>query len=403
MVAWGCFTAIASCYWVVQWLILARVLREVPRLEDLPPAGAAAGPRVSAILTARNEAASLEEAVRARLEEEYANLELVIVDDRSTDETPQRADRLAAANPRVKVVHLTELPAGWLGKLNALAQGVAHSAGEWLLFSDADVAVRSGVLGPLLAYCERRRLDHCVVLPRLLPVNPLLDCLTSVFARIIALNLRQWAIEDPASSASVGIGAFNLVRRSALERSPGLAWLKMEVADDLTLGQMLKATGARQSVVNGAARVDLTFHPTLRDALVSAERATFTAIGNFSLVRLVALALASLALEGSALISLALAPNLLAAAGSCLVALLALATQLRSNRWQLRGSWNLVLLPFAELLMAYSQLRSGVLGTLRGGIQWRGTFYSNAELKAGRRFGTSWGTLRGQETTSRSG
>lgn len=377
-------------FWCAQFVTVIRVTRSVPKLHQLPVEEGEEWPRLSVILTACNEEARLEAAVRARLEEDYPNLELILVEDRSTDGTPAIADRLAAADARVKVVHITQLPEGWLGKLNALQRGLDVATGEWLLFSDADVAVRRGALRRVVGYCERRRLDHCTVLPRCLPVHPLLDCLTSLFLRLVLLNLRIWAIEDPKSKASVGIGAFNLVRRAAFDRTPGFAWLKMEVADDLCLGQMLKAAGARQSVIDGSGMTDLQFHSSIRDSLRSAERANYTAIGNFSLLRLVVLGLVFLVLELSPFALLAVTPTSLSVALGAGLLATALATMLISNRWLDRSSWNLLLWPVAELLVCYSQLRSGILGTVRGGIIWRGTFYPNSVLKPGRRFGQAW-------------
>jgi len=382
--------AVGLGYWSVQLVTLVRVTRRVPLLQQLPAGERENWPRVSAILTARNEEAALEAAVRAHLEGDYPNLELIIVEDRSSDGTPDIARRLAAADSRVKVVHITELPEGWLGKLNALQRGLQAATGEWLLLSDGDVAVQRGVLRRIIGYCERRQLDHCAVLPRCLPVQPLLDCLTSLFMRLVVLNFRIWAIEDPRSKASVGVGAFNMVRRAALERTPGFAWLKMEVADDLCLGQMLKAAGARQSIVNGCAMTGLQFHSSLGDSLRSAERATYTAIGNFSMLRLIALSALVLLLELSPLMVLVLARTPWSQALGLGLLAMALAAMAVSNRWLDRRSWNLVFWPLAELVMCYSQLRAGVLGAWRGGIIWRGTFYPNAGLKAGRRFGQAW-------------
>ena len=377
-------------FWAAQLVTVIRVTQSVPKLHQLPVEVREEWPRLSVILTACNEEARLEAAVRARLEEDYPNLELILVEDRSTDGTAAIADRLAAADARVKVVHITQLPEGWLGKLNALQRGLEVATGEWLLFSDADVAVHRGALRRVVGYCERRQLDHCTVLPRCLPVHPLLDCLTSLFLRLVVLNLRIWAIEDPKSKASVGIGAFNLVRCAAFDRTPGFAWLKMEVADDLCLGQMLKAAGARQSVLNGIGMTDLQFHSSISDSLRSAERANYTAIGNFSLMRLVMLGVVFLMLELSPIAVLAATPTPLSLALGVVLLATALATMLLSNHWLNRSSWNLFLWPAAELLVCFSQLRSGVLGTVRGGIVWRGTFYPNSVLKPGRRFGQAW-------------
>lgn len=394
------FAALGLLYWTAQLVILIRVDRRVPRLDQLSEEEREDWPRVSVIITACNEEAGLEAAVRDRLAEDYPELEFVLVEDRSTDGTPEIARRLAQEDPRIKLEQITELPHGWLGKPYALQRGLERATGQWLVFSDGDVSVHRGALRRLVALCERRGIDHCAVIPRLRPVSPLLDSLTSAFLRLVALNLRIWAIEDPRQSAAVGIGAFNLVRRSALERSPGFEWLRMEVADDLCLGQMLKAAGARQSVVNGREYLDVQFHSSVKDSLRSAERATYTAIGNFSILRLAAMALVVLALELSPLMSLALAsaPAALIPGGFLLA--IAVAAMVVSNRFNGRPSGNLVLFPVAELLVAYSMLRSGVLGTLRGGIVWRGTFYPNEQLKAGRRFGSAWKMLAGLRSDS---
>lgn len=377
-------------YWGCQLVTILRIVRQVPRLERLPLGKRKQWPRLSVIITARNEEASLERAVRTRLADDYPDLQLVLVEDRSTDRTPEIARRLASSDPRLEVVRIEDLPPGWLGKVHAMQRGLLLATGDWLLFSDGDVSVRPGALRRVIHHCEEHRFDHCVVVPRFDPVNPLLDCLTSMFLRLIALSLRIWAIEDPRSGASIGAGAFNLVRRAALDRTPGIEWLRMEVADDICLGQMLKAAGARQTVVNGSRLVSLVFHRSIADALRSAERPTFTAIGNFSLAKLTAMGLLLCGLECSPLISLALARTPLAAAAAVALVLLSFVVMIINNRWFDRPSWNLALLPLAELVSLYSQVRSGVLGKWRGGIVWRGTFYPTTELKAGRRFRAVW-------------
>ncbi len=387
------FSGIALLYFGAQLLILVRVARRVPVLVSLPLEELEKWPRVSIIITACNEERSLEAAVASRFEEDYPELEIILVEDRSTDSTPEIAGRLAAAHPTVKVRHITELPKGWLGKVNALKEGLEQASGEWVLFSDGDVSFHKGVLRRAVAYCESHGFDHCAILPGLRPVHPVLDCLTSIFLRLVALNFRIWAIEDPRSAVGVGIGAFNLVRRSALEKTPGLEYIRMEVGDDLALGQMLKACGARQTVLNGRDLMDIEFHSSIGDSLRSAERATYTSIGNFNLARLSLVAVATLILELSPLIALAAVRSPLDLIFVLPALVVALAAMLVPNRMWGRASWNLVLFPIATFIFCYSMVRSGVLGVKRGGIIWRGTFYPNDELKAGRRYGRAWKDL----------
>src|SRR5207249_4849680 len=98
---------------------------------------------------------------------DYPRLELIVVEDRSTDETGTILDRLAAAHPRLRVIHLTELPAGWLGKNHALHVGSQVAAGEWLLFTDADVLYRSKALRRVMTWASRSGTEHVVVLPQM--------------------------------------------------------------------------------------------------------------------------------------------------------------------------------------------------------------------------------------------
>jgi hypothetical protein len=312
----------------------------------------------------------------------------VLVEDRSTDKTAEIAARLAASSARMKLLHITELPRGWLGKLNAMHHGYGAASGEWLLFSDADVTVSPGVLRRVVAHCERHDIDHCIVVPTCHSANFVLAAVVAVFVRLACLGLRIWDIEDPHSSASMGVGAFNLVRRRAFERTRGFEWLKMEIADDVALGQMLKEVGAKQSLVNGRGLVSFMFHPSLGDALRAVERASYTTIGNFSVVRLTVFGVALALLELSPLLALSASSSRFAVAGSMGLLLVAAASMVIANGWQKRPVSELLLAPIGALFWAYACIRSGVLGRLRRGIFWRGTFYGDAELRAGRRLRT---------------
>lgn len=265
-------TALGALYWLTMAALLLRVVRSVPSVQGLraPPPGK--WPRLSLIMPARDEEHTLEPALRSKLGNTYPELELVLVDDRSTDATGAVADAFARAEPRLQVVHVSHLPEGWLGKVHAMQRGLERASGEWVLFSDADVHLAPGMLERVIAHAEHEGLDHVCVLPRITSPCFLLQATISTFFRVICTGARLWAVPDPRSSAAVGIGAFNLVRRSALERSPGLEWLKMEIGDDVALGMMLKRSGARPAVLNGRSEVSLEFYPSLRALSRSLEK-----------------------------------------------------------------------------------------------------------------------------------
>jgi cellulose synthase/poly-beta-1,6-N-acetylglucosamine synthase-like glycosyltransferase len=375
------YFAAGFLYWAAQFYFVARTIRAVPNLADLPADGPQEWPKVSVVLPARNEGAAVETALLTRLAEDYPNLELIVVDDRSTDETGAIVDRIAARDPRAQAVHITDLPEGWIGKLNAMQQGAARATGEWLLFSDADVRVSPTALRRAIAYCHARGFDHLAAVPELLPTGFVLDTAISVFVRTICIAVRLWAIEDEKSKASAGAGAFNLVRRSVFEKIGGFERLKMEPADDVGLGQLLKASGARATAVNGRGAVSVYFYRTLWAAAVGAERAIFTAMGRFSMWRTIASGLLFLGLEMS---PLALTFCWFWPGAAFLAATSALSATVA--RWADRPLLPSLFYPIGSLLMAIAIVRAGIVGGWRGGIYWRGTFYSTEALRKGHFF-----------------
>src|SRR5262245_58393739 len=135
------------CAGLLHWggLITKRLAAvQVPELEHWPT--------VSLIAPARNEERHIEQAVRSLVPIDYPGLEITIVNDRSTDRTGEILSRLATEFPQLNVVHLEELPAGWLGKNHALQLGADRSQGEWLLFTDADVIFEPTALRRAIAY-----------------------------------------------------------------------------------------------------------------------------------------------------------------------------------------------------------------------------------------------------------
>src|SRR6185436_3773390 len=110
-------------------------MNQLERLENLPPRDAAAAPKVTIVVAARDEATKIEAAVRSMLAQQYPACEVVVVADRSTDGTGEILDRLAVAEPRLIPVHVRELPPGWLGKTHAMQLGADRAGGEWILFT----------------------------------------------------------------------------------------------------------------------------------------------------------------------------------------------------------------------------------------------------------------------------
>lgn len=367
-------------------LVLAiRVVRAVPVLSRLHVPDPLRWPSVSLVIPARDEAASIEAAVRSRLVDDYPALQVVLVDDRSTDGTSAIVDRLAATDPRVEALHIRELPADWIGKVHALQRGTEVATGEWLLYSDADVHAAPGTLRRCIAYALERDLDHVAVLPELWRTTFILDVVLATFVRVLCIGARFWSVHDSRSSAAMGVGAFNLVRRSAYERTAGFRWLKLEVVDDAALGQMLKQAGARAAILNGRGCLGLHWYSSLADMARGGEKSVFSGLGQFSLIRLLTICTAVLLLELSPLPALwPLGLTWLTALGAAGTAA-ALAAQAIPWLWLNGRVLPVLLFPLAAVLGVSMTLRAGILAVWRGGLLWRGTLYPLKMLRAGAR------------------
>lgn len=361
-----------------------RTRQDVPRLADDTSPSPPRWPTVSLIIPARDEEGEVEAALRARLSDGYPALEVIAVNDRSTDRTGAILDRLAAEDPRVRVIHIDTLPAGWLGKLYAMHQGVLASRGEWVLLSDADVHYAPGTLRRVLAACVAHRLDHFAALPTFRAQSPLLDAVIDVFGRNLILGGRLWLVQDERSNVAVAGGLFNLFRREAYDRTPGLPWLKLEVADDVALAQMLKAHGARTAVYDTLGQVSLDFYPSVGAYVRGVEKNSFAIIGKFSMLRLTVACALTLLVEFGWLAGLA-HPAPAARALALLTFALVFGTSAAAVRTMGRSLTTLPLLPAATLVFVYASMRSGVVAHRRGGVAWRGTVYSIDELREGAR------------------
>ena len=357
------------------------------RLEDCPgelPEGRA-WPRVSVIVPACNEGATIEAAARTLLEIDYPNLQLILVDDRSEDGTGEAMDRLAAEHSGVTVVHIRNLPEGWLGKVHAMHVGTQRADGDLLLFTDADVHFQPSVLRHAVTWLETEGLGHLTLLPKIesrsLPYNAMM----SSFGLCYFAGMQVWRIGRPGSSAYAGVGAFGLVRRTDFERTKGWEWLKLELGDDVGLGMMMVRQAESQSRFGLATKhLHIRWYDSVGGLIRGLEKNSFGVMCNFKLSRALAAVLLLTALALAPTVALVVPVPWLQALGALVWAsVLALAFTFSERVGQ--SVLGTVLSPFALLVVGVTLLRSAGITLRNGGIAWRGTSYPLDELKAGRR------------------
>jgi len=215
------------------------------------PVALETAPLVAVIIAVKDEEADVEEALQSVCRLQYPHFHIIVVNDRSTDNTAAILQRIAINEPRITIITIDELAEGWLGKNHALYKGYMASTEEWLLFTDADVKFRPHVLQKAMNYIRQKRLDHLVVLPEVTSGSHLFQAMMNVFTIMLDIKLRPWTVSDPDSSSSIGVGAFNFVKRSAYEKAGTHAAISLRPDDDLKLGERIKSAGGRQDLLYG--------------------------------------------------------------------------------------------------------------------------------------------------------
>jgi cellulose synthase/poly-beta-1,6-N-acetylglucosamine synthase-like glycosyltransferase len=367
---------------LIPFLALARRANAIPRLPDAAaPSGATEWPHVSITVPARNEEQAIRAGVESLLRQDYPALELVVVNDRSTDNTGAILASLAEEHPgRLQVLTITELPARWLGKNHALWLGACQSSGAWLLFTDADVVFDPTCLRRAVTYAEAQRLDHLTMSPRLLAHGYWLNAFVNFFLYAFAVFGRPDLANDPKSQVGIGVGAFNLIRRSAYERVGTHRAISLRPDDDVRLGRRVKLAGLRQRLLNGADVLSVRWYATLDEAIRGLEKNSFAGVEYRVQAILGAVALlAGIFAAPWALVWITRGwTRRLIAATLALQSLTYLGANWLNRRPVLRY---LPSFPIAALLFCYVALRSTWLTLRHGGIRWRDTLYPLAELR----------------------
>lgn len=364
------------------YLIRARL--SIPRLSQvvtppIPPTPVP--PKLSVIVPARNEVDHLRGAATSILRQDYPALELILVDDRSTDGTGAIMAELAAAHPdRVRVATIGQLPPGWLGKNHALWVGARRATGAWLLFTDADVVFEPACFRRAIAYAEAHRLDHLALYPQVEAEGYWLEAFVSFFVYGFLTGSRPHLAADPKSDIGIGIGGFNLLRRTAYETIGTHRAISLRPDDDLRLGRRVKLFGLRQGLVFGVDLARVEWYPTLTAAIVGVEKGMFPGL-DYSLAKTAA----SIGFLWATMILPYLA--VWRARGLDRRLLLAsigvhTANYLYANQIRGRSVYRLApALPLTGLLLTYMVLRSAYLALAQHGIRWRDTLYSLEELR----------------------
>lgn len=212
-----------------------------------------AAPRVSIVLPARNEAAHIAACVASLRASTWPNLEIIVVDDHSTDGTGDLARAAAAGDPRVRIVSAPDLPGDWFGKQWACHTGAREATGAWLLFTDADTRHGPELVARMMAMRARRNADLFSVAGHQV-MGTIWE--QAVQPSVFTLILGRYGGADQLERAThprdvVANGQCFLVSRTWYDHIDGHVGVKQYVAEDLMLAQRTLLAGGRVSMALG--------------------------------------------------------------------------------------------------------------------------------------------------------
>lgn len=364
--------AIAAC---LGWLWVAFVVaRGATRVGVLWKERNASLPRLSIVIPACNEQDTLGPALTSLLASDYPDLEIILVNDRSTDATGDLMESMAASDPRLRVLHITELPDGWLGKNHAQHVGSHLASGEWLLFTDADVHYENDTLARALTLATRSGADHVCIGPSMKLHGFWESVFLSFFGTAFAFRYRPDLVHKPGPHYC-GVGAFNLVRTSVYRQLGGHTTLALQVLDDMELGKLIKGRGFEQRFVSGGTALSVRWAEGLWGIARILEKNAFAGL-NYSL--------AFTAFSTAVTVFACLAPIGLLWQGHWAWALLGWAAMGicgASNALGVRVPlWSGLFYPVAGLVFCFVLWRAAFIVSTKGGVTWRGTFYPLQQL-----------------------
>jgi cellulose synthase/poly-beta-1,6-N-acetylglucosamine synthase-like glycosyltransferase len=386
------FLSILAIVSLLYWLAMAwDTLRARRYIITMPKQASASGlptPLVSVIIAAKEEESSITDTVKHLLGQTYPRLEIIAVNDRSQDATGTRLDELrrwsegkSGLGIPLRVIHITKLPDGWLGKNHALYQGYLESRGNLLLFTDADILFEPHAVEDAVRFLQQEHADHLALLPRMIAKSLQLRAFVQYFFFSFHMGIRPWqANNDFTDRGGMGIGAFNMITREAYEKIGTHRAIALRPDDDLQLGRLVKRYRLRQRLAAATEHLAVEWYPHLHAAVRGLEKNLFSGFGYRTWLAVAAL-LGQLAFFTAPWLGLLLLPQpagWLYLASIALMAVCYLTLMPSTSDFRV---WELIAIPATSLFFCYVLARSVYLTLRQGGIYWRGTFYSLKELK----------------------
>ena len=331
------------------------------------------------IIPVRNEEFALKNALTSVCNLDYSNYKILVINDRSTDNTGRILSEMQVQYKNLSILNIETLPPGWLGKNFALYTGTKSSNEEYILFTDADVVYEKDALTKAMQYCLKNDLDHLTILPGMISSSTCLNSVIMTFVIMLTAVQRPWAAKIKKSKASMGVGAFNLVRRQAYLRAGTHKAIAMRPDDDLRLAALLKSAGGKADVLYGKGKIKVEWYSNVKEFINGLMKNIFSGF-KYNVF------LAAGGVMGTLLFFVLPLPVILILGNNTerilVICMLFFQLILYGNMQGSNGKWWYGLFGiYGGLIIAYVIVKATITNLRSGGIYWRDTFYSLAELK----------------------
>jgi chlorobactene glucosyltransferase len=244
----------------------------------LPREVLASPPLVSVMIPARNEEKNIRRILNSMVKQDYQNLEILVLDDNSTDGTGHMVEEFVKKDSRVKLIEGAPLPAGWKGKCFACHQLSKIAKGSYFVFTDADTLHYPNSISGSLAALLKNNLDVTSVYPRQIAVT-FSERMSVRFINFIILSFMPLILvkHSKAPFFSTAIGQFFLFTRKAYEKTGGFESVKDEILEDINISKQVKRCGLKIMIYDGSDSIFCRMYTNLPDVIKGFSRFIYAA------------------------------------------------------------------------------------------------------------------------------
>jgi chlorobactene glucosyltransferase len=237
--------AIVIIYWIHNQYHLDVIVEPSPAPA---PSGA---PLISICIPARNEENNIGNCVESALGQDYPNIEVIVLDDRSTDSTATQLAGIASRDSRLLPIRGKELPAGWAGKPHALFQASAAAHGEWLCFVDADTFLAPNAISACYVKALETHADMFTTMNEQILGSFWEKVVMPLVMTALSVGFSPRKVNDPNSRDAIANGQFIMIRRSVYDAIGGHEKVKDQIVEDKAISEQVKWNGHRLVVADG--------------------------------------------------------------------------------------------------------------------------------------------------------